>query len=374
LAEWRPAHGGARLLLTSRRPGWEESLGVAALPLDTLLREESVALLKEFRPDLEDGIADKIAGELGDLPLALHLAGSYLKRYSAAVTPVAYLSELRGEGEHGGSPLHSSLAGDWLNVSPTDHEMHVGRTFAISYDRLDHEDEVDALALALLARSACFAPGESIPWELLSATLDDADDDDDAPVGSRRVLTLQRIDGLTRLAELGLVEVMADGAVSMHRLVAEFVNAAAGGDEVQGVVEKATFAEAARVNQAGDPRPLLAWQPHLRFVTDNAQGRTTETGANLCNELGYHLKAVAAYEDARPYYKRALVIRELVLGTEHPWTATSLNNLGLLLKTQGAYEEARPYYERALAIREEVLGTEHPNTKLVRGNLERLPG
>jgi hypothetical protein len=209
LAEWRPAHGGARLLLTSRRPGWEESLGVAALPLDPLLREESVALLKEFRPDLEDGIADKIAGELGDLPLALHLAGSYLKRYSAAVTPVAYLSELRGEGEHGGSPLHSSLAGDWLNVSSTDHEMHVGRTFAISYDRLDHEDEVDALALALLARSACFAPGESIPWELLSATLDDADDDDDAPVGSRRVLTLQRIDGLTRLAELGLVEVMA---------------------------------------------------------------------------------------------------------------------------------------------------------------------
>jgi Tfp pilus assembly protein PilF len=69
-----------------------------------------------------------------------------------------------------------------------------------------------------------------------------------------------------------------------------------------------------------------------------------------------------------------LVIRELVLGTEHPSTATSLNNLGLLLKTQGAYEEARPYYERALAIREEVLGTEHPNTKLVRGNLERLPG
>ena len=41
--------------------------------------------------------------------------------------------------------------------------------------------------------------------------------------------------------------------------------------------------------------------------------------------------------------------------------ATSLNNLGLLYKTQGRYNEAEPFYKRSLAIREKALGPAHPN-------------
>ena len=69
---------------------------------------------------------------------------------------------------------------------------------------------------------------------------------------------------------------------------------------------------------------------------------------------------------------RAVVIREKVLGEEHPDTATSLNNLAILLSDQGSYQEARPLYERALAIREKVYGEEHPYTKRVRQNLTTL--
>ncbi|MDH4136601.1 MAG: tetratricopeptide repeat protein, partial [Anaerolineae bacterium] len=46
---------------------------------------------------------------------------------------------------------------------------------------------------------------------------------------------------------------------------------------------------------------------------------------------------------------------EKVLGGEHPDTARSLNNLGFLLQAMGDLAGARPYYERALAIREKVL-------------------
>lgn len=49
--------------------------------------------------------------------------------------------------------------------------MHVARTFAMSYERLDTADETDEMALALLAWTACFAPGEAIPQELLMATV-----------------------------------------------------------------------------------------------------------------------------------------------------------------------------------------------------------
>ena len=54
--------------------------------LGILARAESLALLRKHRPDLapDDPVLDAIAAELGDLPLALHLAGSFLARYRHA--------------------------------------------------------------------------------------------------------------------------------------------------------------------------------------------------------------------------------------------------------------------------------------------------
>ena len=40
------------------------------------------------------------------------------------------------------------------------------------------------------------------------------------------------------------------------------------------------------------------------------------------------------YDDAQPLYKRALTIREEVLGPRHPDVASRLNNLASLLKSQ----------------------------------------
>jgi tetratricopeptide (TPR) repeat protein len=357
LAQWRPPHGGCRVLVTSRRATWDATLGVQALPLGVLSREESVALLRKFRPDLGDDEADAIAEELGDLPLALHLAGSYLARYRHAVTPENYLAQLRTP-----NPLaHRSLQDG--GISPTQHAQHVARTFALSYRRLDPADPTDALALALLSRAAYFAPGEPIPRELLVATLGRDDDPEKA---------LQAEDGLARLVELGLLETEAEGALRLHRLVGAFVRKVAADAEAQGAVEEALLAEANRLNEAGYPAPLLAWQVHLRAVTDAAQEREDERAARLCNSLGRHLYMIGDYAGARPYYERALRIREQVLGSEQPDTATSLNILGRLLKDMGDLAGARPYLERALRIQEQVLGSEHPDTAISLDDLGSL--
>ena len=53
-------------------------------------------------------------------------------------------------------------------------------------------------------------------------------------------------------------------------------------------------------------------------------------------------------------------------------TSTLWNNLGYHLKMSAAYEEARAAYERALAIFERFLPAEHPHIQIVRGHLERL--
>ncbi len=344
LAQWRPATGGCRVLVTSRRATWSAGLGVQQLPLPTLPRGESIALLRRFRPDLAAGdtVLNSIADELGDLPLALHLAGNFLKRYQHDVTPAAYLLELRRPDllAH-----RSMVTGD---RSPTAHENHVARTFAISYDRLDRNDPVDALALVLLSGLACFAPGEPVARDLLLLAVGREQKGPD----------FESSDTLRRLAELGLVGPQEDGSHVMHRLLAAFVLALPGIAGTQTAVEDALNREAGRLNKTGFPVHLLSWQGHLRHIADQALQRGDLQAAWLCNQLGYHLKQAGDLPAARPYLEQALAIRRQALGETHPDTATSLNNLGALLKAMGDLPAARLYYEQALALLRTGVG--HP--------------
>ena len=177
LAQWRPPHGGCRVLVTSRRAQWEASLGVQRCPWASSdgTRVSRCCATIARTSSADDTDLEAIAAELGDLPLALHLAGSFLARYRQAITPTAYLAQLRQPD----LLAHRSLQGWKLTreLSPTQHEQHVARTFALSYDRLDPADPTDASALALLARAAHFAPGQPIPRDLLLATITGASEE-----------------------------------------------------------------------------------------------------------------------------------------------------------------------------------------------------
>lgn len=75
------------------------------------------------------------------------------------------------------------------------------------------------------------------------------------------------------------------------------------------------------------------------------------------------------YKDAEPLCKRALEIREKVLGKDHPDVAKQLNNLALLCQNQGKYDEVEKYYQRALDIYESKLGPDDPNVAKTKNNL-----
>lgn len=75
------------------------------------------------------------------------------------------------------------------------------------------------------------------------------------------------------------------------------------------------------------------------------------------------------YKEAEPLCKRALEIREKVLGKDHPDVAKQLNNLALLCQNQGKYEEVEMYYQRALEIYETKLGPDDPNVAKTKNNL-----
>ena len=354
LQAWRPRFGGARVLVTSRRAEWDAALSVKTVPLTTLPRPASVELLRLFRPDVpaEDKALDAIADELGDLPLALHLAGSFLRFYrnTPSGQMAAYLEQLREPN----LLAHPSLQGRGAGVSPTGHEAHVGRTFALSFERLEPARATDTLAIGLLVRAAWFAPGEPIPRSLLLQS--------GGPDSADRSAGLDAEDALRRLIDLGLLEVNDQNDPLMHRLVAAWAHSVADTDKARATVEEVIVAEASRLNEIGNPALLRAWQPHLRMLTDRASDRKDEMAARLCDELGVHLWRAGDYSGARPYLEKAVSLHEEVSGLGHPATANSLNNLGRLLHSQGDYATARAVYERGLLIREKVLGLEHPDT------------
>ena len=86
--------------------------------------------------------------------------------------------------------------------------------------------------------------------------------------------------------------------------------------------------------------------------------------------IGRYYNDVADYFGALEWYGKALVIRERVLGREHPDTATMYNNVALVYDSLGRFEEALEWYSKALIILEKVLGKNHPSTITVQENYE----
>ncbi len=352
LERWRP-RGGCRLLLTSRRADWDSTLGIPTLALDVLRRTESMALLREHQPDADRALLGEIAHELGDLPLALHLAGSYLARYRHATDAAGYLASLR----HAPLLRHESLRSGGL--SPTEHDPNVARTFAFSYDQLERDEPTAELARRLLDYAACLAPGEPIPESLARLALLAQHDDAADIVRTGFQLGV----AMNQLIELGLVRAEANRALWLHRLVVAFARERmeARLAEVQLTVERALCAEAERLNAQRDPAELRGWQIHLRFIADAALPRGDAAAADLAHAMGAHLYQIGDYQGACTYHEHALRIRQDVLGADHPTTASSLTQFGKALLFYGDMAHARPYFEQALAIQQVKLG-DHDDT------------
>ncbi|NMM43599.1 hypothetical protein HH303_03860 [Rhodospirillaceae bacterium KN72] len=319
---WGPPGGDCRVLLTSRQEAWPAHTGVAVIPLGVLPRLESIALLRQQRPDLDPGLPalDAICEELGELPLAPHLAGSYMAIYrnDAFGTPEAYLDAICQPD----LLEHHSLTGG--GKPPTGREAGVAATFALSLDRLEPAEPVDALARSVLTHAAWFAPGEPIPGRLLRRCLNVSDAEEE----QRRFA-----DALRRLAELGLVR-MIDGAPARHRLIATIARTV--GEAGDGVtVEESISGAATEQSQAGLPSLVLVWQAHLRFVAREADARGSKLTGRLFNSFGYHLHMIADLDGDRDAYQRALSIFERFLGSDHPSTVTTSNNFQSLGSSSG---------------------------------------
>ena len=360
LDAWRPKSGGCRVLVTSRRATWAATLGVYVLAVDVLPRAQSVALLLKYRPDLnaQDPDLEGIALEVGDLPLALHLAGSVLALYRDEITPADYLAQVSGPERFKALEVSEEEAG---GPSPTHHVQNLRRTFALSYERLNPLNSGDALAQTLLARAAYLAPGEPIPRWFLRTTLAQA---------THTPQVLREIGrSVKRLVDLGLLEETAEDALRMHRLVVAFVRRETPDADSQVAVEHALLESAMGSNIDTAHVSLRALEAHLSFVTDAATERADERAARLCAMRGAQLRSFGDYPRAEAYLKQALAIRKQVPSDLKSDIVACLYDVGFVLKDQGRFPEAQGYFEQALAITTHLRGEEHLETAVSLNNL-----
>jgi tetratricopeptide (TPR) repeat protein len=365
VGEWRPRPGGCRVLITSRKMDWPDGLGLEEVRLATLPRPKAVELLCKGRPEaLEDEgerkAADAICETLGDLPLAVALAGRYLESYKYDVTLGQYLQGLQAQ-----PVLDNPALVDFVkDPSPTDHVQNVAATFNMSYERLDGENETDLLAMRLFHLASHFAP-VSINRRLLAKAAGLSPEEEEG----RR----QATEGIRRLTGLGLMEEEAEGRLLLHRLLGDFARAhpAPRESEEEGwdAVALTVGAFATEENESGLPAGLARELAHLRHLAVEAERRGWSEAGSLYNELGRHLRIVASYAEAQEYIEQALAMDEAAFGPSHPNVARDRDNLGLVLRWLSDLEGARENHERALAIDEATFGPSHPTVAIRLGNL-----
>lgn len=356
LDQYRPRVGGCRIIVTARRPQW---LNVLLIALGVLPRRESVALLQTLASHLTADQAAAIAAELGDLPLALHVAGCYLDRYRTDESPQHYLQRLRTINvlEHPALKGKAFLADESL---PTKHERDVAKTFAISLERLHPQSPISHLALQFLDYLSQLAPNAVVPKDLLAmlpVTTNDPFDRDDA---------------LNRTLQVGLIERQGEHAVRVHQLIHEFLAGSVGSSQGQHSVEATVNSLMDTLGKAGYPQRFTPYEIHARFVTDRALERNDPDAAVLANNLGFLLSSRGNYAAAEACYRQSVAIWHRHGAHDSPQIIFSLNNLANVLDTTGRFAEAEALHRRALELRQRHYGDKHVETAASLNNTAAL--
>lgn len=108
--------------------------------------------------------------------------------------------------------------------------------------------------------------------------------------------------------------------------------------------------------------------PHAEIIADQSRNMFVDSSEKqeeigiVCHRLGVGHRSLARHKKALEWLNKALVIREKVLGEDHPDLAATCDLIMRTLYDQGKYNEALEWIYRAVAIQEKTLGKEHLET------------
>jgi hypothetical protein len=382
IADYRP-RGPGHVLVTSRYPGWGVLGG--RVEVDVLERSDTVALLRARLPEITVELADKLAAELGDLPLAAAQAAGYLEQ--TGLPSWDYLRRLRRR------QAVLLADGDVL-----DYQGRVDTTWEISLERLR---AVSPAAVALLEISAFLGP-EPIPLamftehpEVLDQPLRSIATDPDAladaigaMVGfslarrSRRGYQLHRLlqsvirhripPSRLEAARAQVVALLAasdpgNPADPTHwrdyaRLAPHILAAGHWGDDDPALRQLMLAINVSQGLRGGDiqAQRLLTEELHHRW--QQKLGADHPDTLYVATSLIFSLGALGEHDEARILGQDTLQRMRLVLGPDHVGTLRVAAIVTYALAWMGEHEEALDLGEDTLYRMRRLLGPDQPET------------
>jgi len=391
LADYIP-RGSGHVLITSRNQRWQGV--VETVEVDVFSRSESVAFLNKRAPkSIGAPDADRLAGELGDLPLALEQAGALQAETGMSVDEYLRLlkeqsAELLAESKSFEYPL--SMTAAWK----------------LSVDNLQRKQPK---ALELLRCCAFFGP-EPIPRDVFSRGVKSEHPELSGVLGDPILLT-RSIKEMTRFA-LAKIDPVSR-TVQVHRLIQTLLR-----DELNSE-QQATFRHEVHLLLADaadlDPDDEANWpryaeliphivparveecaRPRIRdfavntvrylyrsgdralaraFVERFLERWTADSGPDDLHvidarrHLGNVLRDLGHYQESYALTQATLEQARRVRGDRATLTLSVSNSFGGDLRARGDFAAARAHDETSLQLHTEVLGESDPQTLRVMNNL-----
>ncbi len=343
IADYRPS-GGGHVLVTSRTPGWG-ALG-GRVEVDVLDRSETVALLRARLPEMTVEMADKLAAELGDLPLAAAQAAGYLEQ--TGLPSSDYLRRLR-----------SHRAGLLADGDVLDYQGRVDTTWEISLERLR---AVSPAAVGLLEISAFLAP-EPIPLSLFTEHADLLDE----PLRSVAKDPDALADAVGAMVGFSLARRSRDG-YQLHRLLQTVIR-----NRIPPSYHEAARAQVVALLAASAPRDATDpthWRAYARLAPHIiAAGHEGDDDPAL-RQLMFALNVAQGLRGAN-FRAQRQVTQDLhdrwqrTLGADHPDTLRIASSLIFALGATGEHDKACTLGLDTLQRMRSVRGPDHLETLYV---------
>jgi len=417
LKSWLPKGTKGHVLITTRDNTLFRSFA-KPVDLDVFSKDDARLFLQERTGRPIDNYADALTKMLGNLPLALEQAGSYIAKTNSDYA--GYLKILEAYG------LELLAEEEGVN-----YDYIVTTTWQISTKKLSNA------ARDLLFLCSYMAP-DGIPVGLFLEEFPDY-----LPMSLSKIAShkIKRDKVVVELTSFSLLKddtsIIKDGIKlhSMHRLVQQVIRRDADGNAVYFLSTLNTIVDALKaefyirtfsINYSYLTEHATEAFEHARSVyseEDDVQKVVADgyhwlaraykeehsfdpailcaqLDVSLCNKMygQKHLKTSYAYsglghiyysigdywkhfedQDHFKDYKNALIMYQKALdieidlfGMEHSTTALSLNNIGGVYRALGDYEKSLDTYKNALIGCESALGLEHSNTVVIYSNICRV--
>ena len=359
-----PSLANGSVIITSRYSRWSGS--VSSQQLDLLEPQQAKQFLLDrtaahrIKTDSDEEAAEKLAKELGYLPLALEQAAAYIANNQCSLAE--YIEEWENERQK---------VLKWYDERLMNYPVSVAVTWQRTFD------ELKPSARTLLRLAAFLAP-EMIPAAMFREGIEIANKAAELQCKEMKVkkVKFELKEALSELSAYSMITRQQKG-FTVHRIVQEVIRPRIPeADQQSWLVIALKIVNNFAPTESDDVRTWPIWdvlRPHAELIARTADlAKITEPTTRLMSVLYGYLSAKGLYDKAEYWSRRALKIDESSFGPDHPNVAIRLNNLATLLQDTNRLDKAEPLMRKALEIDESSFGPDHPNVAIRLNNLAVL--